>query len=145
MSLDLHQNNLKGEISFPSIFSNISYSEKIINEISGNIKITDELYGNILLSLSEAINNAIVHGNKFNPSKQVVIKYFIKDDFLVIEIKDQGEGFNPDQIADPTLPENIENLYGRGVFIIISLSDKVEFEYSDGQIVRMYFNLQSND
>ncbi len=141
MSYDLDINNKTNEITFSSVFSNISYAEKIIKKISEQTDITEFLYGNILLSLSEAINNAIVHGNKFDPDKVVSVSYAFNEKALMIEVRDQGEGFDPNQVSDPTLPENIENLYGRGVYIIISLSDKVEFEYKDGQIVRMFFNL----
>lgn len=141
MSLELEINNFKNEITFSSIFSNISYAEKIILELQSKMTISEEKYGNILLSLSEAINNAIVHGNKFNSEKFVSVVYSLSNKILKISVKDEGEGFDPNQIADPTLPENIENLYGRGIFIIISLSDKVEFEYVDGQIVNMFFNL----
>jgi serine/threonine-protein kinase RsbW len=136
------QTNFDEEIIFSSIFSNITYSDKIVNYINEKITIPEDIFGNILLSLSEAINNAIVHGNKFNKDKLVYVKYKYKNDILVLEIKDEGEGFNPDEVPDPTTSENVEKLYGRGVFLIISLADKVEFEYSDGQIVRMYFNLK---
>ena len=141
MSLDLEINNFENQVSFPSVFSNISYSEKIIKELEKKLSISEEKYGNILLSLSEAINNAIVHGNKFDPKKSVTVAYKYNNGILKIEIKDQGEGFDPSQIANPTSAENIENLYGRGVYIIISLSDKVEFEYEKGQLVRIIFNI----
>ena len=140
-------NNLKisNEIKFKSIFSNIQYSEKIINEIQSHHPLPDQLYGNVLLTLSEAINNAIVHGNKFDSEKLVTVRYFITDKNLILEVVDEGEGFDHTKIPDPTQPENIENLYGRGVFIIISLTDKTEFEYNHGQIVRMYYNLEAYD
>lgn len=138
---DLKNNPIKGDLSFSSIFQNISYAEKIINLLTSKVNISEEIYGNILLSLSEAINNAIVHGNKFNKDKNVTVNYSISSSELIIEIKDEGEGFDPDEISDPTSDDNIEKLYGRGVFIIISLSDKVEFEYDNGQILRMYYNI----
>lgn len=137
------ESNIKyeNEIIFSSVFTNISYAEKIINNINENYTIPDILSGNILLALSETINNAIVHGNKFNKDKLVYVSYKITTQQLIIEVKDEGEGFNPNELPDPTSPDNIEKLYGRGVFLIISLSDKTEFEYQDGQIVRMFFNL----
>lgn len=141
MFTDLKTENFEGNISFSSIFQNISYSEKIINILTEKINISDEIYGNILLSLSEAINNAIVHGNKFNKDKKVFVNYKYSNHILIVEIKDEGEGFDPNEIVDPTNDANIEKLYGRGVFIIISLTDKVEFEYSNGQVLRMFFNL----
>jgi len=138
------QNDFNEKIIFPSVFANISYSEKIINILGQKLKISDEIFGNILLSLSEAINNAIVHGNKFTKDKNVTVTYSYKSSnkTLVVEVIDEGDGFDPNEINDPTDAENIEKLYGRGVFIIISLTDKVEFEYNNGQIVRMYFNIE---
>lgn len=130
---------IKNEFKFQSVFSNITNAEKIANEIITKIQLNEEIYGNILLTLSEAINNAIVHGNKFNPEKIVTVRYYLNNKELNIEVIDQGEGFDVSKVPDPTKPENIENLYGRGVFIIISLSDKVEFEYNKGQIVRIKF------
>lgn len=134
--------NIKNEFKFKSVFSNISNAEKIANEIVSKVEIDDEMFGNILLTLSEAINNAIVHGNKFDPHKYVTVKYYVYNDILNIDIVDEGEGFDVTKIPDPTNPENIENLYGRGVFIIISLADKAEFEYNNGQIVRIKFFLK---
>ncbi len=142
MYIDLQTDSFDEEIVFSSVFGNISYAEKIINILSKKIKISDEIFGNILLSLSEAINNAIVHGNKFSKEKNVYVRYAYKNHRLIIEVKDEGEGFNPNEISDPTDYENIEKLYGRGVYIIISLSDKAEFKYDNGQIVKMYFNLK---
>ena len=141
MFTDLQTDSFNDSLSFPSIFQNISYAEKIIDILSAKVNISEEIYGNILLSLSETINNAIVHGNKFDKEKQVTVNFRYNNKSLIIEIQDEGDGFDPNEIADPTQQENVEKLYGRGVFIIISLSDKVEFEYDNGQIIRMYFNL----
>lgn len=134
--------NIRNEFKFQSVFSNISNAEKIANEIISKVRINEALFGNILLTLSEAINNAIVHGNKFDPEKYVTVKYYILDNILNLDIQDEGDGFDVSKIPNPTEPENIENLYGRGVFIVISLADKVEFEYKKGQIVRIKFSLK---
>lgn len=134
--------NIRNEFKFQSVFSNISNAEKIANEIISKVRINEALFGNILLTLSEAINNAIVHGNKFDPEKYVTVKYYILDNILNLDIQDEGDGFDVSKIPNPTEPENIENLYGRGVFIVISLADKVEFEYNKGQIVRIKFSLK---
>jgi len=66
MFTDLQTDSFNDSLSFPSIFQNISYAEKIIDILSAKVNISEEIYGNILLSLSETINNAIVHGNKFD-------------------------------------------------------------------------------
>lgn len=138
-STDSHTNFFEEKLQFSSELDNIRYSEKIMDILLSKLTISEEIYGNILLSLSEAINNAIVHGNKFDTEKSVVVTYKYDGTYLIFEIIDEGEGFDPNTIKDPTDVKNLENLYGRGVFIIISLSDKVEFEYKKGQVVRMFF------
>jgi len=138
---DSQTNEMQGYFEFTSNFQNINFAETVLSEISEKRFISEELYGNILLSVSEAINNAIVHGNKFDPKKKVVIQYELTDTNLLISVIDEGLGFDVNLVEDPTQQGNIEKLYGRGVFIILNLCDKVEFEFLKGQIVRMSFNL----
>ncbi len=138
---DLEKNNYDEIIVFQSDFKNITYAEQVIQKMSSKIVISDEIYGNVLLSLSEAINNAIVHGNKFNPNKNVTVYYKISSKKLEIAVKDEGAGFDYKLIDDPTETINREKLTGRGVFIILNLADIVEFSYNNGQIVKMIFNL----
>ncbi len=78
------------------------------------IGITQENYGKILVSTLEAVNNAIMHGNKFEKHKFVDVDITYKDGKLKIKIKDEGNGFVPEQVPDPTIPQNIESLNGRG-------------------------------
>lgn len=139
MFTDLDKDSFKGETKFSSDFKNISYAEDIIEEISLKTDIHADLYGKILLSLSEAINNAIVHGNRFDPEKFVFIDYVISDKDIIVVVKDQGEGFDYHLVGDPTESDNIEKLSGRGVFIILNLADTVEFSYDEGQLVKMNF------
>jgi serine/threonine-protein kinase RsbW len=138
---DLQTDEIQGYFEFTSNYQNINFAETVLNEISEKRFISEELFGNILLSVSEAINNAIVHGNKFNPKKKVVVQYSLTSNILVISVIDEGQGFDVNLVEDPTQEGNIEKLYGRGVFIILNLCDKVEFEFQKGQIVRMSFNL----
>jgi anti-sigma regulatory factor (Ser/Thr protein kinase) len=139
MFTDLDKDSFKGEAKFSSDFKNISYADDIIGEISSKTEIQPDLYGKILLSLSEAINNAIVHGNQFDPEKSVYINYVCTNKQIEFSIKDEGEGFDYQLVGDPTEAQNIEKLSGRGVFIIINLADTVEFSFENGQIVKMTF------
>ncbi len=141
MYTDLDKNKYDEIIKFTSEFHNISYSDEIIDKIFSKIKISPELFGNIMLSLSEAINNAIVHGNQFDPTKYIYVYYKILETKLEICVKDEGDGFDYQTIDDPTEEQNINKLSGRGVFIILNLADTVEFSYDNGQIVKMIFNI----
>ncbi|MEW5846854.1 MAG: ATP-binding protein [Bacteroidota bacterium] len=126
-------------ITIPSKLEQISLIEKTIDEITEKLTITPDVYGKILIAAIEGVNNAIVHGNKLDESKTVKINIKICDKKICITITDQGNGFDPTKIPDPTIPENIENISGRGVFLMKKLSDEITFE-NNGTTVKMIFN-----
>lgn len=97
---------------------------------------------NILIAFTEAVNNAINHGNKKDPQKFVNITLEKTPKFLLIQVQDEGNGFVEERLPDPTLPENLLKQSGRGVFLIRKLSDSVEIN-SDikGTLIKMRFNL----
>ena len=102
--------------------------ESWINSLCETYSISAELYGNILIALSEAVNNAITHGNKNVVDKEALVEAYIADNILVFTVTDQGEGFNFLNLPDPTLPENLEKPQGRGVFLMNHLSDGVVYQ-----------------
>ena len=132
---------MEKEIFIASKVENLRKIEKFIDEISATCKLNSELYGNVLIASLEAANNAIVHGNKLNENLDVKITSSYKDNLLVITIEDKGPGFDYSHIPDPTAPENIENVSGRGVFLMEKLSDKLIFK-NKGSIVELYFNIK---
>ncbi len=125
---------LKSEIQ------NINIVEKLIDEISSRYNIHSDVYGKLLLAVVEGVNNAIVHGNKLQKDKDVVVEYDINDKEILFQISDSGEGFDYSNLPDPTRPENIERTHGRGIFLMNHLSDKLEFN-EPGNMVKMVFNL----
>jgi serine/threonine-protein kinase RsbW len=112
--------------------------ENAIDEMTGAIGINQDNYGKILVATLEAVNNAIKHGNKEIPEKLVDVVIEFIDNELRISVTDQGEGFDPARIPDPTLPANIEELSGRGVFLMTKLSDAITFN-EKGNSVTMSF------
>ncbi|MFT5183993.1 MAG: serine/threonine-protein kinase RsbW [Flavobacteriales bacterium] len=126
-------------ISFTSHTENISIVEKLVDEVCETYKIKEDFYGNILISLTEAVNNAIVHGNKLDPEKNVSVSFSALDSKLRFVITDEGPGFDYDNLPDPTAPENIEKPNGRGVFLMKNLADTCSFK-DDGRIVEMEFD-----
>jgi serine/threonine-protein kinase RsbW len=96
------------------------------------------LYPNILISLTEAVNNAVQHGNRNDISKIVCVRSQKLKHTLHCEISDEGRGFDPEKVPDPTSPENIEKPGGRGVFLMRQLSDKVRFK-DNGSTVELEF------
>jgi len=132
---------MPNNITFTSDINNLNIAEAIVDTISRISRLDELIYGNILLSLSEAINNAIVHGNKFDKTKKVSVSYeFLIDKNLIVSVEDEGNGFDPKIVPDPTDPNNLENLHGRGIFLIHNLADEVTYE-SNGRKVLMKFQL----
>lgn len=132
---------MKKEILVSSKIENLRKIEKFIDEISTEYNLNSELYGNVLIATLEAVNNAIVHGNKLNESLEVKIIANCLEKALFISVEDNGKGFDYKNIPDPTAPENIENISGRGIFLMEKLSDKIIFK-KNGSLVELYFNLK---
>lgn len=126
------------EVRFASKTENIAIVEKLIDEVCENFQISEDHYGNILISLTEAVNNAIVHGNRLDPAKEVVVKYAADGKTLRFFIEDEGPGFDYDNLPDPTSPENREKPNGRGVFLMRNLADSCAF-HDDGRLVELSF------
>lgn len=120
-------NNEIKSVSFPSNILTIQKVESLIDEICQDSNIHEDFYGNILIAVTEAVNNAIVHGNHEDDSKKVSIVISRDKTDLTFAISDEGEGFAFDNLPDPTSPENIEKEEGRGIFLMNALADKVEF------------------
>ena len=123
----------------PSTFDSLAKVEKIIEDIRSDFSIPEEIYGNILVALSEAVNNAIKHGNQFDSEKTVGFEFNDSQNKYNFTIQDEGTGFDFENIPDPTHPDNIEKLDGRGIFIMKSLADEVEFD-PKGKSVTISFN-----
>lgn len=129
------------QLTLPSHPDIIHQVEGLIEEIRGELDFREDVYGNVMVAVTEAVNNAIHHGNQGDSSKQVRLKVEMENQYrLVIKVKDDGAGFDPDALADPTSPENIENIGGRGVFLMRHLSDELSF-LEDGTVVEMVFNI----
>lgn len=128
-------------IKIPSKIENLRKVEKIIDDISGEFKIGEDVYGNILIASLEATNNAIMHGNRLDESKDVTIEFKMEGRTLLVKVDDEGNGFDYEDIPDPTAPENIENVNGRGIFLMEKLSDKISFS-RNGASVELEFNMK---
>lgn len=131
---------MSSTVRFSSDLNNLTLIENLVDKISEQYQINPDLYGNILISLTEACNNAIVHGNKLISDKFVDVSYYCRNNELILEIIDEGEGFDFKNLPDPTSPENIEKVDGRGIFLIKNLSDKIEF-FNNGSKIKITFNL----
>jgi serine/threonine-protein kinase RsbW len=91
-----------------------------------------------MIAITESVNNAIVHGNASDKSKNVSLSLQVTDNSLTFTVEDQGNGFNYENLEDPTSPENIEKIGGRGIFLMKHLCDSVTF-HDDGKKVELSF------
>lgn len=119
---------------YSSEFTALNFIEEDINNLKSKLSISEETFNNIMVCLSEALNNAIVHAHHNNLSEKVEFHYSLHNEELIIAVKDNGPGFSIDQIPDPTAPENINKLNGRGLFLIKNLSDKMEYSLPDRKL-----------
>ena len=104
-------------------------------------KVQEEGYANsalfaIRLALEEAVINAIRHGNKFDPAKSITVSVEADADQTAITVTDEGSGFDPKSVPDPTTDENLEKPCGRGIMLMRAYMDEVEFN-ARGNVVRM--------
>lgn len=131
---------MRKDIEISSLRENLRIVEKAIDDMSLELNLSDEVYGNVLVATMEATNNAIVHGNQTDPHKQVKVVIEKQDRDLLIRIVDQGKGFDYDSVPDPTAPDNIEKINGRGIFLMKRLSDDISFA-DQGRIVELKFRV----
>jgi serine/threonine-protein kinase RsbW len=127
------------KISIPSLIENIQVIESFIDNAKEAFEINDDLYGNIMISVTECISNAIVHGNQSESSKLVHLELQMEPGLLRCSIEDEGTGFDFNQLPDPTDPENIEKVGGRGIFLMKHLSDEVKFEEGGKKTVLSFY------
>ncbi len=127
------------KISIPSLIENIKIIESFIDNAREKFEINDDIYGNIMISVTECISNAIIHGNQSNKQKLVHLELKAEEDQLQFIIEDEGEGFEIESLPDPTAPENIEKPGGRGIFLIKNLTDEVKFEEGGKRTVLSFY------
>lgn len=98
---------------------NISLLEPFVKRVCNIYRVNEEFFNDIMLVLTEAVNNSIHHGNSCCPEKEVLVKsQVVKENLLSFTIQDEGKGFDPSKLPDPTSPENIGEPNGRGVFLM---------------------------
>lgn len=98
--------------------NNLITVEEFVNYFSVELGLDQEKINGLLLAITEATTNAIIHGNKNNQLKMVRIYVFVEGSDLIIKIKDEGKGFDPSIVLDPTDPENLLKDSGRGLYLM---------------------------
>ncbi len=125
-------------IQIPSLTENLRIVESFIDNVKEKFNLNDDIYGNIMISVTEAVNNAIHHGNGQDKSKCVSITLFLDKNQIKFAVVDEGAGFDFNNLPDPTAPKNIDKIGGRGIFLMKNLADEVHFN-NEGREVELVF------
>lgn len=113
--------------------NNLITVEEFVNYFAKDIGLDDEKLNGLLLSVTEATTNAIIHGNKCDANKLVKINVHVNGKKLIIKVKDEGKGFDPEKVPNPTEPENLLKDSGRGVYLMKIYMNDLEYKItSDG-------------
>lgn len=118
-------------ITIPSDLEYIADVDSFVEGIIRGWGADESLIADIAISVSELVNNAVAHGNKASPDKEVAVEVAQNDGSVTVTVTDQGGGFDPDAIDDPLKDENLLKAVGRGMFIVKSLMDKVDVRATD--------------
>lgn len=126
------------KIEIPSINENIRIIESFIDNAKEKFNLDDDIYGNIMIAVTESVNNAIMHGNKNDRTKNVTLSLSLNNNIILFKVMDEGHGFDFQNLPDPTSPENLDKPSGRGIFLMKHLSDEVNFS-NNGSLVELSF------
>ena len=127
-------------LQLPSKPESITLLENLIEQIADKHHVSEDTFANMMTCLNEIAINAIVHGNKLDESKKVIVNAEVESKRVIWTVTDEGAGFDYDHLPDPTADENLENLTGRGVFIVKQLADQCIFN-SRGNEVELHFKI----
>ncbi len=129
-------------ISFGSAPKNIVKVEKFLKKVNHEVHLDEIQMHKLMVSLTEAVNNAIVHGNRSDQKKKVVVVCEILPGWLLFLVNDEGAGFSAEKIKNPLSKRNMMKESGRGIFLMRTLMDKVEFELmKKGMQVRLWLDI----
>ena len=120
------------EVTLESNLGQVEVADEISRRVSTTAGFDEDERQRIEMAVHESLINAIYHGNKNDETKQVYLRYQIYDDRLEIHIRDQGNGFDPGDVADPLATENLLKVSGRGIFLIRAFMDEFRVDSRPG-------------
>jgi serine/threonine-protein kinase RsbW len=115
------------QLVIPSALEKLADIEAMTERIAEVYHLSEDDRDNLAIAITELSNNAIIHGNRYEYHKKVIISFYHENDSIRVYIKDEGGGFDPTRVDDPLQPENLMKESGRGIFILKSLMDDVSF------------------
>jgi len=126
------QGKMKFRLVLGSIPKEIVRVEEFLEKINERLGLGESHYNKLLVATTEAVNNGIIHGNKRNPLKKVTLTFEVNNGFLTVHVQDEGAGVDAKNLPNPLAEENLMRENGRGVFLMRSLMDSVEFDRIPG-------------
>ena len=129
---------MRKELILKSTYEELEKVEGLLNDLQSEIGFDDEFYAKLMLTVSEAATNGVVHGNQLEEEKIVTLTAETNNGTLTIITQDQGEGFDPDDVDDPLAEENLMKPSGRGVFLMEEYADGVKYEDGGRRLVLTY-------
>ncbi len=127
------------ELVLPSRVEAVADAAAVAAEVVSRAELGEEAIFGIDMAVREAVTNAVLHGNRQDEAKTVEVTFTISPEAIEITVRDMGEGFNPDNVPDPTDAQNLLKTSGRGIFFMRSFMDEVEWSHhpEGGTLVRM--------
>ena len=122
------------QLKIPSSRKNIHLVEEFFRSTNTVYRLPEEKLHALLVSVTEAVNNGIIHGNKNDDSKHVTLSTWMKGKVLTIKVKDEGKGFSPEKVANPLQEENLLNTGGRGVFLMKAFMHSVKYNKKGNEV-----------
>lgn len=134
------------ELSLPSRLEAVAEGADAVAEFLNRAGVGEEAAFGIDMAVREGLANAVIHGNRLDEEKIVTIKVVKSTDSLEITVRDQGQGFNPETVSDPTAAENILKTSGRGIFFMRNFMDQVDWTVlpEGGTVLRMVKKLENS-
>ncbi len=127
----------------PSDPKHIGDVEHFLKRMNESTRLDDGTFYRVLVASTEAVNNAILHGNKSNPGKKVIVICLVTEDAVRVQVRDEGDGFDARRLPDPLDERNLLKEHGRGVFLMNSMTDRVKFrKLKRGMVVEMLIDLK---
>jgi serine/threonine-protein kinase RsbW len=129
-----------------STLESVNKAEEMADQIASQAGMDEDTRGGISMAVREAMINAILHGNAYDPAKRVNLTFEQNGEELIVIVADQGEGFVPDEVPDPLAPENLLKQSGRGIFLMRAFMDEVRFrKLNPGTEITLIKRLQSSE
>jgi serine/threonine-protein kinase RsbW len=128
-------------LSLKSVFSEVEKVPEFMDTVTKESRLADDLSSRVLLALSEAVTNAIVHGNREAPAKKVHVTLYVDQKTVKVNVRDEGDGFNPEKTPNPLKEENLLEPGGRGIFLMEEVADAISYQ-DHGRLISMTFYRQ---